>query len=360
VTLSAGLADSIVAIDDFWEWDSYARARKMTDGLVLAPPTVERVTAILEELGDVPQELGVVPPACGVLTKEVLAVQCAMAGCLPRHARVVSRAIQLMLEPAFNLYGVQCTTNACAPLTIVSGPVVKEMGFHSREGVFGGGSHASAAVGRAIRLILWNVGGGYPGSPDMSPLGHPGKYVFLAAENGDDSPWDPIHTDFGFDKDESCVTVFACQPPASLAVAGNAGEILNILRESLPTPAENTFHVNGQYLVTLNPRVAGELSKGGYNRTAVREWLFERARYRVGRLREAGLYRSDLVRSYWGWRDDCGVDLKSASDNVELPMVKSVEDIHLLVAGGASQWWGGFLAGWGRYGGYARCGSIQL
>lgn len=346
----------VADLSDFWEWDARARERGWTDGLVVAPPTVERVEAIAAHLAHVPDELGPVPPGGGILTRELLAVYCAMAGCQPEHAPVVHTAVQAMLHPDFNLYGVQCTTNPCAPLAIVSGPIVDQLGFHRTEGAFGGGSHASAAVGRAVRLVLWNAGGASPGAPDMSPLGHPGKYLFAVGENGPDSPWDPIHTDFGYDADQSCVTVFACQPPEPMLLAGDADEILGVMREALPSPAINMFHANGQYLVTLNPRVSQELARGGHDRTSVREWLFEHARYRVGRLREAGLFNSDdTLRSYWGWRDDCGTDLASAPDGAELPMVKSVDDIHLLVTGGHGQWWAGFSAGWGNYGGYARC-----
>jgi hypothetical protein len=132
-----------------------------------------------------------------------------------------------------------------------------------------------------------------------------------------------------------------------------------LLRESLPTPAINKFHAAGQFLLIFNPRVARELAREGFDRTAIRNWVFERARYRVGRLRQAGLYdSSDTLRSYWGWRHDAGIDLNTASDDDELPMVASPEDIHILVTGGYGQWWGGFSAGWGNYGGYARCGEL--
>jgi hypothetical protein len=347
-------------VEDFWAWDELARQRGWTDGLPVAPPTVDRVEAILERLGPGSDEIGVVPPEAGVLTNEMLAVQCAMAGCRPEHAPVVLAAVQALLQPEFNLYGQQCTTNPSSPLTIVSGPIVEELGFHSKEGSFGGGSHASAAVGRAVRLVLWNVGGGHPGHPDMSPLGSPAKFLFCAAENSEDSPWQPIHTDFGYAPEQSCVTVFACSPPDPRLVAGDAEEILAALAESLPDPAVNMFHANGQYLLTLNPRIANELARGGYDRVAVRQWLFDNARYRVDRLREANLFSGDdIIRSYWGWREDCGVDLAKADDDTRLPMVKSVDDIHLLVSGGSGQWWAGFSAGWGHYGGYAQCRPIE-
>lgn len=349
----------VAQLDDYWEWDDLAREKGWTDGLPVAPPTPDRVAAIMDALPDGPSEIGVVPPEGGILSREMFAVQCAMAGCRPEHGPVVLAAIQALLHPDFNLYGQQCTTNPSAPLTIVSGPIVQELGFHTREGAFGGGSHASAAVGRAVRLVLWNVGGGKPGAPDMSPLGSPAKYVFATAENAVDSPWLPIHTDFGHPEGASCVTVFACSPPDPLLLAGDAGEILGMLSESLPSPGINMFHAAGQYLLTMSPRVAREVAAGGYDRTAVRTWLFEHARFRVDRLREADLLQGDdTARSHWGWRDDCGIDLTTVTDEDRLPMVRSLDDIHLLVTGGSGQWWAGFSAGWGNYGGYAK--SVEI
>lgn len=350
----------VVEVADFYEWDQLARQRGWTDGLIIAPPTEQRVGELLDALGTAPENFGRVPPEGGLLDREQLAIHCAMAGCLPEHLPVVTAALQALMEPEFNLYGVQCTTNPCVPLTIVSGPVVAELGFHTREGAFGGGSHASAAVGRAIRLVLWGVGRALPGQPDMSPLGHPGKYVFCVAENAEDSPWKPIHTDFGQPDEASCVTVFACQSPDALLVPGPADNILAVLRETLPTPGANMFHIAGQYLLTLNPRVAGELARAGFDRSSLRNWLFEHARFRVGRLREAGLMdRGEALNTYWGWSRDCGIDLEHAADHDELPMVGTAEDIHLLVTGGSGQWWAGFSAGWGAYGGYARCRRIE-
>lgn len=350
----------LVEVDDFYEWDRLARQRRWTDGLVVAPPTEGRVSELIEALEAGPDDFGRVPPEGGLLDREQLAIQCAMAGCLPAHVPVVTAALRALMEPEFNLYGVQCTTNPCAPLVIVSGPVVSELGFHTREGAFGGGSHASAAVGRAIRLVLWGVGRGFPGEPDMSPLGHPGKYAFCVAENAEDSPWTAIQTDFGQPNETSCVTVFACQSPDALLAAGPAPKILAVLRETLPTPGVNMFHKAGQYLLSLNPRVASELARAGFDRTSLRKWLFENARYRVGRLREAGLLdRGEALGTYWGWSSDCGVDLELAEDSDELPMVRTPEDIHILVTGGSGQWWAGFSAGWGGYGGYAICRRIE-
>src|SRR6185436_20055530 len=173
-------------------------------------------------------------PKDGIATIEQIAINCVMAGCAPEHVPVVIAALEAMLEPEFNLHGVQATTNPCAPLAVVSGPAVKKLGFHAKEGAFGGGSRASACVGRAIRLVLWNIGGGIPGETDMASQGQPAKYLFCAAENAEQSPWEPLHVERGLDPEDSAVTMFACQSPAPLRVLGNAERILSLIATSIP------------------------------------------------------------------------------------------------------------------------------
>ncbi|HEY6364856.1 MAG TPA: hypothetical protein VI585_08695, partial [Candidatus Binatia bacterium] len=154
-----------------------------TDGLPVILPTPRLVQRILDYLGrDAQQVIGIIPPYQGVATMEKIAVNCVMAGCLPEYVPVVLAALRAMLTDRFNLNGVQATTHCAAPLLIVSGPAVERLGFNSRDNVFAGGCRANAAVGRAIRLILWNIGGGRAGELDKAVLGHPGKWSYCIAE----------------------------------------------------------------------------------------------------------------------------------------------------------------------------------
>ena len=194
-----------------------------------------------------------------------------------------------MLAPEFNLHGVQCTTNPCAPLAIVNGPIAQELGFNGREGCFGGGSRANVAVGRAVRLVLWNIGGGIPGETDMATIGGSAKLAFCVAENEDDSPWTLLHEErAGMGRDENAVTVFACQSPDPMFVPGDSDRILRILEHSLPTPGVNMFHTGGQYLLAISAKVAQELDRGGYSKEALKEWLWLNARYNVGWMKRSG------------------------------------------------------------------------
>lgn len=354
-------------VSDYWEWFELSLANGWTDGLPLAPPTVERVDAIVDRLGlPAAEVIGAVPPRMGVATVQEVAIQCAAAGCVPETAPVVLAALRAMLEPDFNLRGVQATTNPCTPLVIVSGPAVAERGFNGSYGCMAGGSHANASVGRAIRLILWTVGGGVPGVTDMTPIGWPGKYLACVAENAEANPWDSFGQAAGLAPEASAVSVFACSCVQPLHAAGSADRILRVLAMSLPVPGVNMFFGAGQFLLTFAPRTAATLAAAGYDRPAIQQWIFDHARFHLGTLRRSGVLEpGDGAQQYWGHVEPevLGVaelpDVSKMPDETWLPMVHSPRDIHILVAGGGSGRWMAFSPGWGSYGGLLRTREIE-
>src|SRR3989449_5675575 len=149
------------------------------------------------------------PPLWRQATLEKLAVNAVMAGCEPAYFPVVVAAVEAMLEPPFNLYGVQATTHPVAPLVIVHGPVAGRLGVHAGSGCFGPGFRANVTIGRAIRLILMNVGGGWPGRHDMATQGSPAKFAYCIAEREDASPWGPLH-------ERDVVTVYGGEAPHNI------------------------------------------------------------------------------------------------------------------------------------------------
>src|SRR6516162_2818107 len=166
--------------------------RGWTDGLPVVPPTPDKINAVVEVLGgDLEFVECKVAPRWGTLTREVLAINMVMAGCKPEYAPVVRAAMLALTADAFNLNGVQATTHMAAPLLIVNGPIASEIGMNGDCNAFGSGNRANATFGRALRLVLLNVGGGWPGELDKSTLGHPGKYSYCVTENEAASPWAP-------------------------------------------------------------------------------------------------------------------------------------------------------------------------
>ena len=106
------------------------------------PPTLKKVTEIIDYVQRSPDEvLGVVSPGEGVATIEKVAINCAMAGCKPEYVPIVLTALEAMLDPTFHILSAQCSTFGGPPLAIISGPVVRKLGFNHSEGALGGSGH---------------------------------------------------------------------------------------------------------------------------------------------------------------------------------------------------------------------------
>jgi len=189
-------------------------ARGWTDGLPVVPRTPERVARMLAGTGRSPSEVvAVVPPDLVECTVEKVAVNAVLAGCLPEHLPVVLACVEAACTPAFNAHGLLATTYFSGPVVIVNGPVARAIGMNSGVNAFGQGNRANACIGRALQLVIRNVGGGRPGEVDRATLGNPGKYTFCFAEDEAGSPWEPLSEWRGFAPGVSTVTLFAGEGP---------------------------------------------------------------------------------------------------------------------------------------------------
>ncbi|HEY7521551.1 MAG TPA: hypothetical protein VIE36_24940 [Methylomirabilota bacterium] len=299
-------------------------SRSWADGLPIIPPTEERVRAMLGGR-DGDKTLGVMPPLWRQVSLEKLAVNAVMAGCEPRAFPIIVAAVEAMLDRAFNLYGVQATTHPVAPLVVVNGAYGRDVGLHSGSGCFGPGFRANATIGRAIRLILLNVGGAWPGRYDMATQGSPAKYSYCIAENEAASPWGPMA---GGDT----VTVFGGEPPHNVNdhVATTATGILTTLCDTAVSLGSNVgwYFSQSQLMVVLGPEHAKTIADDGFTRADVQRFVYEHARLSLGQLKLGGM---------WGMQDWPRWMTAVADPSVLLPQVPSPEDIYVVVAGGSGK-----------------------
>lgn len=324
---------------DLVEW-YYAQG--FSDGLPVVPPTPAKVAACVEALGGEPGLVECrVPPRWGNLTREVLAINMVMAGCLPDYAPVVRAALLALTDAAFNLNGVQATTHMASPLLVVNGPIRRAIGMNAGCNVFGSGNRANATIGRAIRLILLNVGGGWPGDLDKSTLGHPGKYTYCIAENEEASPLAPYHVEKGFKAEDSTVFVIAAEPPHSVTnhVANDPEGILDSICSAMSTFAHNNAVSSGHCAVVLGPEHALTIAKHGWKRHDIRSYLWTYARIRFGDIAFNHRYGKIYNRNLPAWYKR---DLEA-----QIPIVPSADNIHLFVAGGDAGRFSAFIPGWG-------------
>ena len=213
-------------------------------------------------------------------TLQLVAINAVMAGCTPAHFPVVIAALEAALAPEHNLYGVTCTTHMCVPLIIVNGPQRQKLSFNSTDGVFGNGNRSNGTVGRALRLVCWNLGGARPGAQDRSVLSHPGEWTFCIAEDEEGSPWEPFHVERGLAAGDDVVTVFACEPPHSVTAARRAALDPRTGGQSDERPRQQQLgisvrarravigHVNAAQAEFFRPAVGpSSRSRHGYGRT---------------------------------------------------------------------------------------------
>lgn len=194
------------------EWDDEIEAcfdRGWSDGLPVVPPTDVRILRMLEGTSRTPDEIiGDVPPNLAPITVEKVAINAVMAGCRPEYMPVVLAALEAALDPLFTMHGLLCTTCFSSPIIVVNGPIAREIGMNSGINCLGQGNRANATIGRALQLIIRNVGGGRPGELDRAVLGGPGKYTFCFAEDETDPTWLPLSVARGIEPGKNAVTLF--------------------------------------------------------------------------------------------------------------------------------------------------------
>lgn len=252
--------------------------RTFKDALPVIPPARERVERMVQASGRDPREvIARIPPCYGEATVEKIAANAVMAGCTPEMMRVLIPLMRAAADERFNAHGVQATTHFAAPLVIVNGPVRHELKFHSKQNVFSNVARSNSTLGRALQLILLNLGGARPDGIDMSALGNPGKFCYCIAENEEQNPWEPLHVDNGLDCSQSAVTLFAGEAPHGVSEhqARTARGVLKAITYALATVWSYRACLNFEAMVVLGPEHVHTIHRDGFSKQNIRDFLFE-------------------------------------------------------------------------------------
>jgi hypothetical protein len=312
----------------FDEVNEYFYERGWTDGLPIVPPTDERVDAMLAGMSwrQADHLIGIVPPRMGYATLRQVAVNAVMAGCQPDYLPVVVAALQAVSEPEYGLSHRQTTTHAGAPLIIVNGPTVQRLRINCGRGAFGPGWRANATIGRALRLVLVNVGGAGPGV-DASQTGHPGKYTYCIAEYEAANPWEPLHVERGFEAEQSVVTVVNTEAPHSMTenVQTDPDEIMRTFASGMATLGVNNLYSQGTPVLALGLEHAGYFSAAGWTKQDVQRAVFERARQPWGLVKNRGKSKGPRFPEF----------VDRTDDNSMVPIIREPRDLIVIVVGGA-------------------------
>lgn len=266
--------------ESYEEWADLVVAEGWGDGLPLVPPTRERVAAMIQTSGlERRAEIGLVPPAWRSALVEDLAINGVMAGLPPRCFRLVVEAFTAMLEPAFNLYALQATTNPVAPAVVIDGPIAEECGIASGYGCLGPGWAANATIGRALRLCMMHIGGARPGELDRATHGQPAKWTLAFAEREDRCPWGTLAASRGVEEGGSAITVIGvcCLVNHLDNTSTSADELLAGLAKTMSYYGSNTLHSGGEMLLILSPEHAEIIARSISTRSELQRELYDRA-----------------------------------------------------------------------------------
>jgi hypothetical protein len=275
--------DDLPLFSDSLPWEDAQAALEaldLGDGLPLVPPTLGRFDAMISGRGAIGQSFGRVMPLMGDLTLEAVAYNCILAGCRPSELPVVLTAAEAAIEEQFNLLGVLSTTGSPAVAVCVHGPIVHEVGLNAGGNILGPGNRANACIGRAVSLIMRNVGGARAGIADMATMGQPGKYTFCFAERPHAGfPSLPVRRGFG--ADESCVTVLGVSGTAEVLPA-SPGDTPELVLQPIAAAMNAAIDVSsatqkperGEQIFLMPPEMADILSNGGWDLARVQAYLF--------------------------------------------------------------------------------------
>lgn len=256
------------------EANIFAYKRGWTDGLPIIPPTEEAVAEMLTGT-DLPADhlVATLGPRMGKATVEKIAVNAVMAGALPTYMPLLIAGVKALEDPTIGPTGLAVSTLSFAPLWIVNGPLRGDLNINHGYGTLNPGDIANAALGRALGLITKNIRGVRKGVEDMGVLGNPARYGMVAAENEEDSPWEPLHVEHGLKKDENAVTLAFSRSFVTLNPYGTDEKgLLDTLIYNIWPEGEGSFQI------MLPPTLARVLANGGWTKNSVKEFITENAR----------------------------------------------------------------------------------
>ena len=329
------------------EWDDPIEAMEQmyrlgwTDGLPVVPPTERRVSEFIERGGRPAGEIvGELPERRREISVEKVAANAVMAGCLPEYMPVMLAAAEAMLDPKFNLVGPSSSLGGSGIMVIVNGPITRELDINARNNLFGPGNRANATIGRAVRLILINACAAIPGLFDRSILGHPGKYSYCIAEAENETHWNPLHVERGFERAGSAVTVFACESPRQVRANGGPETMLNTVADvasALGTSLSTVGSTDDKSAVVRQGELAVVISGesyvwDGWSKQDIKEALQPKVRRTLADIKRAG---------------EVSGEVNPEDEDHWLPLIATPEDILLVFAGGEERTMCAVIPSWG-------------
>jgi hypothetical protein len=317
----------------------------LTDGLPVVPPTPERVLRMLRGTRrDAQDVVAIVPPNLAPATVEKVAANAVMAGCKPEYLPVVIAALEAICTDAFNIHGVMATTYGATPVMVVNGPIRHRIGMNMGIGALGSGNRANATIGRAVKLVLRNVGGAKPGGIERSTLASPGKYTMCFAEHEERSTWEPLHVERGFAAGDSVVTVFGIESsPRQIAdqTSRTARALAGSFGAALAACMHPKLYAHGEALLVVVPEHVDTLARDGFTKDDVRARIQEVTARPLRELLADDDVGEGMLPRWFGASGPTEAQLAQP-----FPKFRNPKDISIVVAGGEAGKFSAVFGGW--------------
>lgn len=339
INVSRGQSKKIRFTGTYSDLNQWFFEHGLSLGLPIVPPTIHAVEAMLKGTSRKAEEVvwERVPPRMGLLTVEAVAICAAMAGCRPEFLPIILAAMEAFRQTDSHWTHMQVTTGTESPLIIINGPIIQELntsgekiGIAYATEAAGPGHLANVAIGYAIGLISYVVGGAKPGIHAMSTLGSPAETIaYVFAENEDALPfgWPSYATEKGFRSNDSVVSVKVTYPAIDVSdhESRNAAQHLNYWAHSINIPY--TLIMPPNVVVALSPEHAQLLASEGWTKEKIRQYLWEHARYPYNAIPSSN---SVMTRLPEWFVDQYG----PITGSTMIPITEKPEGIEIVVAGG--------------------------
>lgn len=304
--------------------------RGWTDGLPVFLPTPDKVQAMLRGTDLDPDfVVAVLDPMNGQATVEKIAVNAVMAGCLPEHMPVLIAAVEALSDPAFDLKGMSNTTSPDTPLLILTGPIIKDIDFNVDTNTMGRGRLANSTIGRAVHLLINNVGGAWPGINDLSNIGSPAEYGMVIGENAAANPWSSLNADIGFPKAANVVTMIGVEGMRGVVGIGRTSEgFLQLVADHMSGLAAQRPRWPVVILIIAKD-TAIQLARDGWTKESIREAVMKYGSVPLAKYKE----RFNIPR----WSHEIqSAEVNATGENNMIPQ-PFVDQFIILVSGGSGE-----------------------
>ncbi len=298
-----------------------------TDGLPVIPPTPQRVLRMLQGTSRDPQDvITIMPPNMASVTVEKIAINAVMAGCRPEYLPVVMAAVDAVCTDEFNIHGVMATTMGASPVMVVNGPIRHRLKMNMGLGALGQGNRANATIGRALRLVIRNVGGAKPGGTERSTFSNPMKFTMCFAEWEERSCWDPLHVDRGFFADDSVVTTLAMSAGPTLILDETTTQA-PVLATAIGEATKGMFNTNwynsSNCLMVVSPEHNDVFKRGNVSKSALRTDIQKASEKSVQDLMQGPSASPEQLASLSQLPADTRIGKFGAEDHIEIVVAGS-------------------------------------